>query len=106
MVEAASSSIKSIPRSMLRCSLSATRLNMLLKVPGSGDVPIPPVHPKDAGTFVDTLLALPGGTNMPLFGDCLVWADYVKLWSSVTGIPAIFEKTTIEEHSKLAPERH
>jgi hypothetical protein len=87
------------------CS-GAITLTLLATLPGSGDVPIPPVHPKDAGNFVYTLLALPGGTNMPLFGDCLLWADYVKLWNSVTGIPAVFEKTTIEEHSKLAPEGH
>jgi hypothetical protein len=76
---------------------------MLLKIPGSGDKPVPFVHTDDTGNFVDALLNLPAKTNMLAFGDMLPWVDYVKLWSSITGIPAKFEKTTIEEHSKLLP---
>jgi urease accessory protein UreE len=52
---------------------------MRLRVPGSGDVPIPLVHPKDAGNFVQRLLELPTGMNMLAFGDRLPWTDYVKL---------------------------
>ncbi|KAJ5902337.1 hypothetical protein N7495_002865 [Penicillium taxi] len=79
---------------------------MLLRIPGSGDEPIPMVHTKDTGNFVDALLYLPAGTNMLAFGDRLTWADYVKLWTSITGIPARFEKTTVEDHSKLEPADH
>lgn len=74
-------------------------------MPGSGDFPIPLVHPRDAGHFVRALvLDLPIGTNMLAFGDRLPWADYVKLITRITGIPTAFEKTTVEEHSQLAPE--
>ncbi|KAH7305483.1 hypothetical protein B0I35DRAFT_471582 [Stachybotrys elegans] len=79
---------------------------MLLKMPGSGNEPIPLVHTKDTGNFVDALLNLPAGTNMVAFGDRLTWADYVELWSSITGIPATYERTTVKEHSKLAPADH
>lgn len=79
---------------------------MLLKIPGSGDEPIPLVHTQDTGNFVDALLNLPVGTNMLAFGDRLAWPDYVELWSSITGFPATFEKTTVEEHSKLGPADH
>lgn len=74
-------------------------------MPGSGDVPIPLVHPKDTGNFVRALVFdLPVGTDLLGFGDRLLWADYVKLLSQITGIPTAFEKTTVEEHSQLAPE--
>jgi hypothetical protein len=72
-------------------------------MPGSGDVPIPLVLPKDTGNFVWSLSQLPAGTNMLAFSARLPWPDYVQLWSKVTGIPATFEKTTVAEHAKLAP---
>ncbi|KAM0253874.1 hypothetical protein ACHAQJ_007105 [Trichoderma viride] len=76
---------------------------LLLKIPGSGDKPVPFVHTDDTGNFVNALIDLPAKTNLLAFGDMLPWVDYVKLWTSITGIPAKFEKTTIEEHSKLLP---
>ncbi|KFY46697.1 hypothetical protein V494_00361 [Pseudogymnoascus sp. VKM F-4513 (FW-928)] len=77
--------------------------SMVLRIPGNDDVPIPLVVPSDAGNFVKALTKLPAGTNLIGFGDRLTWSDYVKLWSKVTGVPATFEKTTVVEHSKLAP---
>ncbi|KFY18087.1 hypothetical protein V492_00157 [Pseudogymnoascus sp. VKM F-4246] len=77
--------------------------SMVLRIPGNGDVPIPLVVPSDAGNFVKALTKLPAGTNLIGFGDRLTWSDYVKLWSKFTGVPATFEKTTVVEHSKLAP---
>ena len=77
---------------------------MLLRMPGSGDVPIPLVHPKDTGNYVWALSQLPAGTNMLASSERILWADYVKLWSKITGVPAAFEKTTVAEHAKLAPE--
>lgn len=76
---------------------------MILRIPGNGDVPIPLVVPSDAGHFVKALTQVPAGTNLIAFGDRLTWSDYVKLWSKVTGIPATFEKSTVLEHSKIAP---
>lgn len=76
---------------------------MVLRLPGNGDVPIPLVVPTDAGKFVKELVKLPPGQNLIAFGDRLHWADYVKLWSKVTGVPATFEKGTLEEHAALAP---
>lgn len=76
---------------------------MLLKVPGSGDVPIPLVVPSDAGKFVKALTKMLPGKNLLAFGDLLLWADYVKLWSKITGVPASFEKSTVEDLDKLAP---
>jgi hypothetical protein len=77
--------------------------SMKLKIPGSGDVPIPLVVPSDCGYFVRALTQAPAGTNLLAFGDRMRWADYVTLWSKTTGIPATFEKTTVAEHAKLAP---
>jgi hypothetical protein len=37
------------------------------------------------------------------FSARLLWADYVKLWSKINGVPATFSKTTVAEHDKLAP---
>ncbi|KAL7904116.1 hypothetical protein GGI35DRAFT_490824 [Trichoderma velutinum] len=77
--------------------------SMVLRVPGSGDVPIPLVVPSDAGHFVKALTQVPAGKNLIAFGDRITWAEYVQLWSRITGVPAAFEKTTVMEHAKLAP---
>jgi len=76
---------------------------MLLKVPGSGNVPIPLVVPTDAGEFVKALTKVAPGKNVLAFGDLLLWSDYVKLWSKITGVPAAFEHSTVETMDKLAP---
>lgn len=76
---------------------------MILRIPGSGDVPIPLVVPSDTGYFVKALTQVPAGKTVLAFGDRLTWSEYVKLWSKVTGIPATFEKNTVAEHDKLAP---
>jgi len=76
---------------------------MLLKVPGSGNVPIPLVVPTDAGNYVKALTQVPPGKNLLAFSKLLTWADYVKLWSSITGFPAAFEHSTVETMDKLAP---
>ncbi|KAL7912347.1 hypothetical protein GGI35DRAFT_492245 [Trichoderma velutinum] len=77
--------------------------SMVLRIPGSGDVPIPLVVPSDTGYFVKALTQVPAGKNLLAFGDRLTWSKYVELWSKVTGFPATFEKTTVAEHDKLAP---
>jgi hypothetical protein len=76
---------------------------MLLKVPGSGNIPIPLVVPSDAGNFVYALTKVSPGKNVLAFGDLLLWSDYVKLWSKITGVPAAFEHSTVETMDKLAP---
>lgn len=76
---------------------------MLLRVPGSGNVPIPFVVPSDAGRFAKALTQVPAGKNLLCFGDMMTWADYVALWSRITGVPATFEHTTLAVHDKLAP---
>jgi hypothetical protein len=77
--------------------------SMVLRIPGNGDVPIPLVVPSDAGIFTKALSQLSPGHNLIAFGDRLHWADYVKLWSKITGVPATFEKVTVEEHAAMAP---
>jgi hypothetical protein len=77
---------------------------MRLRVPGSGDVPIPLVVPKDAGNFVKALIFdLPVGTTLLAYGDRMTWLEYTKLLTKVTGIPTTFEKCTVDEHAALAP---
>jgi hypothetical protein len=43
------------------------------------------------------------GKNVLAFGDLLPWADYVKLWSEITGYPATFEHSTVDDLEKVAP---
>lgn len=76
---------------------------MVLRVPGSGDVPAPFVLPSDAGAFVKALSKLPPGKNLMAYADLLTWEEYVKLWSKITGVPATFEKVSVADHAKLAP---
>ena len=77
--------------------------SMLLRIPGSGDVPIPLVVPSDAGNFALALTKIPAGKNLLAFGDLLKWVDYVQLWSRITGVPAAFEHSTVAVMDKLAP---
>ena len=76
---------------------------MLLKVPGSGDVPTPLIVPTDAGNFAKALTKVAPGKNLLAFGDLLLWSDYVKLWSKITGVPASFEKSTVKALDEIAP---
>jgi hypothetical protein len=76
---------------------------MLLKIPGSGNVPIPLIVPSDAGHFVKALTKVSPGKNVLAFADMLLWSDYVKLWSKITGVPAAFEHSTVEAMNKFAP---
>lgn len=75
----------------------------MLRIPGSGNVPIPLVVPSDAGQFVKAITKVEPGKNVLAFGDLLLWSDYVKLWSKITGVPATFEHSTVEMMDKLAP---
>ena len=78
---------------------------MRLRVPGSGDIPIPLVVPQDAGNFAKALaLDLPSGTNLLAYADRMTWAEYVKLVGEITGLKCIFEKCTLDEHAALAPD--
>ncbi|KAK2616287.1 hypothetical protein QQS21_000721 [Conoideocrella luteorostrata] len=77
--------------------------SMNLRIPGSGDAPIPLIVPTDAGYFVKALTQVSPGKILLAFGDRLTWSEYVKLWSKCTGVPATFEKGTVAEHDKLAP---
>lgn len=77
--------------------------SMLLRIPGSGDMPVPLVDPSDAGAFVQALWKLPPGQNLLAYGDLMTWEEYVKLWSKVTGVPAAFEKATVADQDKIGP---
>ncbi|KAK5724566.1 hypothetical protein LTR15_004612 [Elasticomyces elasticus] len=77
--------------------------SMKLRIPGQGDTPVPFVVPDDAGHYVYALIQLPIGTNLLAFGGMVTWTEYVKLWTKATGMPAVLEKVTIEEHAKLVP---
>jgi len=77
--------------------------SFVLKIPGSGNVPIPLVVPSDAGNFVRALIKVPPGKNLLAFSALLPWADYVKLWSSINGVKATFEHSTVKELDELAP---
>jgi hypothetical protein len=76
---------------------------MLLKVPGSGNMPIPLVVPSDAGNFVKALTQVSPGKNLLAYSSLIQFEDYVKLWSSITGVPAAFEHSTVAVMDKLAP---
>ena len=75
---------------------------MLLRIPGSGNVPIPLVVPPDAGEFVKAVTKVAPGKNVLAFGDLIIWAEYVKLWSKITGVPAEFEHSTVGDLDRIA----
>ncbi|TAQ86742.1 hypothetical protein B7494_g4946 [Chlorociboria aeruginascens] len=77
--------------------------SLILRIPGTGNIPIPLVVPSDAGSFTKALTKVPPGKNLLAFGDLLTWQDYVDLWSRVTGVNASLEHKTVEDHDKLAP---
>lgn len=66
-------------------------------------MPIPLIVPSDAGNFVKALSQVSPGKNLLAFGALLTWAEYVKLWSSITGVPATFEHSTVSTLDALAP---
>lgn len=76
---------------------------MVLRAPGSGDWPVPIVHPADTGEFVKALIELPPGTELLAYGDLMTMTDFVKLWSKVTGVRARLEPAAVAHHDKLLP---
>lgn len=76
---------------------------MILHAPGSGDWPIPIVHPANTGEFVKALIKLPARTNLLAYGDLITLTEYVNMWSKVTGVPAKLESATVDDHDKLMP---
>lgn len=64
---------------------------------------IPLIVPTDAGEFVHAITQVSPGKNVLAFADLMTWAEYVTLWSKVTGVPAAFEDSTVEDQDRLAP---
>jgi hypothetical protein len=59
--------------------------------------------PGDAGYYVRAITQVGPGKNVLAFSKRLTWAEYVKIWSEITGVDAKFSKTTVAEHDKLSP---
>ena len=72
-------------------------------MPGKGDKPVPFVAPQDAGHFVYALTQLPIGTNLLAYGGLATWTEYLEMWTKATGVAAVLEKVSVEEHAKLHP---
>ena len=66
-------------------------------------MPIPLIVRSDAGQFVLALTKVPPGKNVLAFGDLLNWAEYVALWSRITGVSAAFEHSIVAVMDQLAP---
>jgi hypothetical protein len=75
----------------------------VLRIPGTGNTPIPLLVPSDAGAFAKALTQVSPGKNLLAFGDLLTWEEYVKMWSRITGVKATFERKTVEDHDRFAP---
>lgn len=76
---------------------------MLLRIPGTGNVPIPFHNTVDTGKYAKALTKVSPGKNLLCFSDMLTFPEYVALWSKTRGVPAAFELTTIDVHAKLSP---
>ncbi|GKT41492.1 NmrA-like family domain-containing protein 1 [Colletotrichum spaethianum] len=77
---------------------------MVLRMPGSGGTqPIPHVLVEETGLYVKALVQAPPGTHLLACSELMTWPDYVKLWSRIQGIPAVFERFTLDDMDKLAP---
>lgn len=76
---------------------------MILRAPGSGEWPIPIVHPADTGEFVKALIKLPPRTTLLAYGDLITLTEYVNLWSRITGVPSKLESATVDDHDALMP---
>ena len=59
--------------------------------------------PSDAGHYVKAIVDAGPGKNVLAFSARLTFADFVKFWSKINGVPATFSKITVAEHDKLAP---
>ncbi|KFZ24226.1 hypothetical protein V502_01293 [Pseudogymnoascus sp. VKM F-4520 (FW-2644)] len=77
--------------------------SVALRVPGNGPHPIPFVVPSDTGNYVLALTKVPPGKKLVACSESLTWAEYVKLWSRVVGVKAVYEPCSIEEHIRAVP---
>lgn len=76
---------------------------MCLRIPGSGDEPIPLIDPADTGIFVRALLQVPAGKHLLAFGDRITWSKYVEIWSNITGIKASLEHVEVADQDNIFP---
>lgn len=76
---------------------------MVLRMPGSGAQPIPHVLVDETGLYVKALVQAPPATHLLACSELMTWPEYVKLWSKTLGVPAVFERFTLDDMDKLGP---
>jgi nucleoside-diphosphate-sugar epimerase len=76
---------------------------LIIRIP-LGDAPWPMVALDDIGWFAAHVFANPdmwGGRTLNIGSEALRMADLVKIFTNVTGIPAIYEPGSLEEYRAL-----
>ena len=65
------------------------------------------VHPfvitSDTGLFVELLVNSPPKQDLLGVSEMASYADYMKIWSEVTGVPSEVREISVEEADKAAP---
>ncbi|TQN63850.1 NmrA-like family domain-containing protein 1, partial [Colletotrichum shisoi] len=76
---------------------------MVLRMPGGGAQPIPHALVEETGLYVKALVQAPPTTHLLACSELMTWPEYVKLWSKIQGVPAVFERFTLDDMEKLGP---
>ena len=70
------------------------------------DVPVPHLAVNaDMGNFVYAVSQMPPGKSYMAAGTECSWREYIRLWSTETGLPAKYKQITIEEYTALVPDK-
>lgn len=59
----------------------------------------------DMGNFAFAVYQMPPGKAYMAEGTTCSWADWIKTWSEITGVPASYRQITTEEMIDMTPDR-
>ncbi|PQE28225.1 hypothetical protein CJF30_00010919 [Rutstroemia sp. NJR-2017a BBW] len=77
-----------------------------MSFPTDPDKPVPHFAVNaDMGNFVYAVSQLPPGRSYMAAGSICSWKDYLRIWSEVTGVQAIYKQITLEEMIENSPDK-
>jgi hypothetical protein len=74
-----------------------------MRTPCSPEVLHPFVDTRDTGIFVDLLVRSPPGQDLLGVSEMASYADFMHIWSDVTGVQSEARQITVEEADKAVP---
>jgi hypothetical protein len=77
-----------------------------MSFPTAPDAPVPHLAVNaDTGNFVYAISKLPPGKSYMAEGTTCSWSEYMRLWSSITGVAASYKQITLQQFIEASPDK-